>query len=301
MQLIDKTEDIFSGNILKTGDFEMYKKVIGVNSSNLMPNMQGIVPLANTSSLEKENKEVDVHNDIVESVDLGSGALEENNMSNIDEMKFDIPSIEEAPLVSEPTVEQTNLPEEVPVSVGDISTLENIDLPKISSMDSLDELKDVDEEKKVIPNLELPDFTVGKVDMPVVPEASPEMFVENVVPTLNNNIEKVAQSQTVEKADDLNFASQSNIILDNNDKFKSIEDSKKEMLNKITKFISDEIDIYLSRNMNNAEGLSKLSNNDNISSLNEGRVSDTSSVVDSMINQIQVNPVSQDEKNGLTL
>ena len=72
MQLINKTDKILSGSVSKTGDFEMYKKVIGVNSSNLKSNAQGIVPLANTSSLEKEKVESEISVPVMESLDLGS-------------------------------------------------------------------------------------------------------------------------------------------------------------------------------------------------------------------------------------
>lgn len=307
MQLIDKTEDILSGSILKTGDFEMYKKVIGVNSSNLVPNAQGVVPLASTLSLEKEKKAFEVSNDVVESVDLGLNAVDEKaNIPVVDDINFSIPSIELDSLVNVPIEEQANSQGTVPVSVGDVSSLENIDLPNIPSIDSVEETQSVDENKKVIPDLELPDFSDTKLDVPVISEDSSKMFVDDVVPTLeskdDSNVQLQVNHESLDnKTNAENNVDGRNIVSETTDKFKDVEGRKEKMLNKIMSFISEELDLYLSENMANEKDSSKLANSDVISSLNETKSVDTSGVVDSMINQIQVNPELPEEESGLSL
>ena len=141
MQLINKTDKILSGSISKTGDFEMYKKVIGVNSSNLKSNAQGIVPLANTSSHEKEKVESEISVPVMESLDLGSDVAEE---------KVDIPSIDLGSLSLGQKDQEPDLQGAVPVSVSDTSSLESIDLPKIPSLDSPIESQNIEAKKEVI-------------------------------------------------------------------------------------------------------------------------------------------------------
>lgn len=294
MQLIDNTDKILSGNISKTGDFEMYKKVIGVSSSNLTPNMQGIVPLANTSSLEKEKIEPEISEQVMESLDLGQDEVEE---------KRDIPSIDLGSLTMESKDNKPDLQGAVPVSVSDTSALESIDLPKIPSLDSPIESQNVDEKKEVIPDLKLPDFSDTKLDIPAVPEASSEMFIDSAIPSLeNSDVKSDLPGADVEIPSNdlpkLDSTVDDNMNIYVNDKFKNLNVRKEEMLRKIMSFISDEIDLYLSETQS-----SKLSNGTDKtkSSSEEVKTPDMTNMVDNMINRIQDNPGLPEEEGKLSL
>lgn len=294
MQLIDNTDKILSGSISKTGDFEMYKKVIGVSSSNLTPNMQGIVPLANTSSLEKEKIEPEISEQVMESLDLGQDEVEE---------KRDIPSIDLGSLTMESKDNKPDLQGAVPVSVSDTSALESIDLPKIPSLDSPIESQNVDEKKEVIPDLKLPDFSDTKLDIPAVPEASSEMFIDSAIPSLeNSDVKSDLPGADVEIPSNdlpkLDSTVDDNMNIYVNDKFKNLNVRKEEMLRKIMSFISDEIDLYLSETQS-----SKLSNGTDKtkSSSEEVKTPDMTNMVDNMINRIQDNPGLPEEEGKLSL
>lgn len=294
MQLIDNTDKILSGSISKTGDFEMYKKVIGVSSSNLTPNMQGIVPLANTSSLEKEKIEPEISEQVMESLDLGQDEVEE---------KRDIPSIDLGSLTMESKDNKPDLQGAVPVSVSDTSALESIDLPKIPSLDSPIESQNVDEKKEVIPDLKLPDFSDTKLDIPAVPEASSEMFIDSAIPSLeNSDVKSDLPGADVEIPSNdlpkLDSTVDDNMNIYVNDKFKNLNVRKEEMLRKIMSFISDEIDLYLSETQS-----SELSNGTDKtkSSSEEVKTPDMTNMVDNMINRIQDNPGLPEEEGKLSL
>lgn len=294
MQLIDNTDKILSGSISKTGDFEMYKKVIGVSSSNLTPNMQGIVPLANTSSLEKEKIEPEISEQVMESLDLGQDEVEE---------KRDIPSIDLGSLTMESKDNKPDLQGAVPVSVSDTSALESIDLPKIPSLDSPIESQNVDEKKEVIPDLKLPDFSDTKLDIPAVPEASSEMFIDSAIPSLeNSDVKSDLPGADVEIPSNdlpkLDSTVDDNMNIYVNDKFKNLNVRKEEMLKKIMSFISDEIDLYLSETQS-----SELSNGTDKtkSSSEEVKTPDMTNMVDNMINRIQDNPGLPEEEGKLSL
>lgn len=294
MQLIDNTDKILSGSISKTGDFEMYKKVIGVSSSNLTPNMQGIVPLANTSSLEKEKIEPEISEQVMESLDLGQDEVEE---------KRDIPSIDLGSLTMESKDNKPDLQGAVPVSVSDTSALESIDLPKIPSLDSPIESQNVDEKKEVIPDLKLPDFSDTKLDIPAVPEASSEMFIDSAIPSLENrDVKSDLPGADVEIPSNdlpkLDSTVDDNMNIYVNDKFKNLNVRKEEMLRKIMSFISDEIDLYLSETQS-----SELSNGTDKtkSSSEEVKTPDMTNMVDNMINRIQDNPGLPEEEGKLSL
>lgn len=294
MQLIDNTDKILSGSISKTGDFEMYKKVIGVSSSNLTPNMQGIVPLANTSSLEKEKIEPEISEQVMESLDLGQDEVEE---------KRDIPSIDLGSLTMESKDNKPDLQGAVPVSVSDTSALESIDLPKIPSLDSPIESQNVDEKKEVIPDLKLPDFSDTKLDIPAVPEASSEMFIDSAIPSLeNSDVKSDLPGADVEIPSNdlpkLDSTVDDNMNIYVNDKFKNLNVRKEEMLRKIMSFISDEIDLYLSETQS-----SELSNSTDKtkSSSEEVKTPDMTNMVDNMINRIQDNPGLPEEEGKLSL
>lgn len=294
MQLIDNTDKILSGNISKTGDFEMYKKVIGVSSSNLTPNMQGIVPLANTSSLEKEKIEPEISEQVMESLDLGQDEVEE---------KRDIPSIDLGSLTMESKDNKPDLQGAVPVSVSDTSALESIDLPKIPSLDSPIESQNVDEKKEVIPDLKLPNFSDTKLDIPAVPEASSKMFIDSAIPSLENSDVKSDLPGADVKIPSNDLPKLDSTVDDNmniyvNDKFKNLNVRKEEMLRKIMSFISDEIDLYLSETQS-----SKLSNGTDKtkSSSEEVKTPDMTNMVDNMINRIQDNPGLPEEEGKLSL
>lgn len=294
MQLIDNTDKILSSSISKTGDFEMYKKVIGVSSSNLTPNMQGIVPLANTSSLEKEKTEPEISEQVMESLDLGQDEVEE---------KRDIPSIDLGSLTMESKDNKPDLQGAVPVSVSDTSALESIDLPKIPSLDSPIESQNVDEKKEVIPDLKLPDFSDTKLDIPAVPEASSEMFIDSAIPSLeNSDVKSDLPGADVEIPSNdlpkLDSTVDDNMNIYVNDKFKNLNVRKEEMLRKIMSFISDEIDLYLSETQS-----SELSNGTDKtkSSSEEVKTPDMTNMVDNMINRIQDNPGLPEEEGKLSL
>ncbi len=294
MQLIDNTDKILSSSISKTGDFEMYKKVIGVSSSNLTPNMQGIVPLANTSSLEKEKIEPEISEQVMESLDLGQDEVEE---------KRDIPSIDLGSLTMESKDNKPDLQGAVPVSVSDTSALESIDLPKIPSLDSPIESQNVDEKKEVIPDLKLPDFSDTKLDIPAVPEASSEMFIDSAIPSLeNSDVKSDLPGADVEIPSNdlpkLDSTVDDNMNIYVNDKFKNLNVRKEEMLRKIMSFISDEIDLYLSETQS-----SELSNGTDKtkSSSEEVKTPDMTNMVDNMINRIQDNPGLPEEEGKLSL
>lgn len=294
MQLIDNTDKILSGNISKTGDFEMYKKVIGVSSSNLTPNTQGIVPLANTSSLEKEKIEPEISEQVMESLDLGQDEVEE---------KRDIPSIDLGSLTMESKDNKPDLQGAVPVSVSDTSALESIDLPKIPSLDSPIESQNVDEKKEVIPDLKLPNFSDTKLDIPAVPEASSEMFIDSAIPSLENSDVKSDLPGADVKIPSNDLPKLDSTVDDNmniyvNDKFKNLNVRKEEMLRKIMSFISDEIDLYLSETQS-----SELSNGTDKtkSSSEEVKTPDMTNMVDNMINRIQDNPGLPEEEGKLSL
>lgn len=294
MQLIDNTDKILSGSISKTGDFEMYKKVIGVSSSNLTPNMQGIVPLANTSSLEKEKIEPEISEQVMESLDLGQDEVEE---------KRDIPSIDLGSLTMESKDNKPDLQGAVPVSVSDTSALESIDLPKIPSLDSPIESQNVDEKKEVIPDLKLPNFSDTKLDIPAVPEASSEMFIDSAIPSLeNSDVKSDLPGADVEIPSNdlpkLDSTVDDNMNVYVNDKFKNLNVRKEEMLRKIMSFISDEIDLYLSETQS-----SELSNGTDKtkSSSEEVKTPDMTNMVDNMINRIQDNPGLPEEEGKLSL
>lgn len=294
MQLIDNTDKILSGSISKTGDFEMYKKVIGVSSSNLTPNMQGIVPLANTSSLEKEKIEPEISEQVMESLDLGQDEVEE---------KRDIPSIDLGSLTMESKDNKPDLQGAVPVSVSDTSALESIDLPKIPSLDSPIESQNVDEKKEVIPDLKLPNFSDTKLDIPAVPEASSKMFIDSAIPSLENSDVKSDLPGADVKIPSNDLPKLDSTVDDNmniyvNDKFKNLNVRKEEMLRKIMSFISDEIDLYLSETQS-----SELSNGTDKtkSSSEEVKTPDMTNMVDNMINRIQDNPGLPEEEGKLSL
>ena len=297
MQLINKTDKILSGSISKIGDFEMYKKVIGVNSSNLEPNAQGIVPLANTSSLEKEKVEPEISDQVMESLDLGSDVAEE---------KAAIPSIDLGSLSLGQKEQEPDLQGAVPVSVSDTSSLESIDLPKIPSLDSPIESQNIEAKKEVIPDLELPNFSDTKLDIPVVPEASSEMFIDSATSSLENKSEapKVSSedsSLSVElpKMNEITLDdSSTNENIDVKEKFKSSTSRKEQMLQKIMSFISDEIDLYLSETQKmDLPKTAVVSENH----LNETKIPDMSNMVDTMINRIQDNPELPEEGSKLSL
>lgn len=308
MQLIDNTNKILSGSISKTGDFEMYKKVIGVNSSNLTPNMQGIVPLANTSSLEKEKIEPVASEQVMESLDLGS---------DVNTDKKDIPSIDLGSLNINPESEVPDLQGAVPVSVEDTSALESIDLPKIPSLDSSVETQPVEKKQEIIPDLKLPDFSEVKMDIPAVPEVSSEMFIDSVVPNQSAHIQDSSMNEisslenknvepslseingeiptnNLPKMDDTVENSNINV----NAKFKKSNNRKEEMLKKIMSFISDEIDLYLSemQTINSSKNVVK-----DEKTLEEIKTSDMSNMVDNMISRIQDNPGLPEEEGKLSL
>lgn len=294
MQLIDNTDKMLSGSISKTGDFEMYKKVIGVSSSNLTPNTQGIVPLANTSSLEKEKIEPEISEQVMESLDLGQDEVEE---------KRDIPSIDLGSLTMESKDNKPDLQGAVPVSVSDTSALESIDLPKIPSLDSPIESQNVDEKKEVIPDLKLPNFSDTKLDIPAVPEASSEMFIDSAIPSLeNSDVKSDLPGADVEIPSNdlpkLDSTVDDNMNVYVNDKFKNLNVRKEEMLRKIMSFISDEIDLYLSETQS-----SELSNGTDKtkSSSEEVKTPDMTNMVDNMINRIQDNPGLPEEEGKLSL
>lgn len=294
MQLIDNTDKMLSGSISKTGDFEMYKKVIGVSSSNLTPNMQGIVPLANTSSLEKEKIEPEISEQVMESLDLGQDEVVE---------KRDIPSIDLGSLTMESKDNKPDLQGAVPVSVSDTSALESIDLPKIPSLDSPIESQNVDEKKEVIPDLKLPNFSDTKLDIPAVPEVSSEMFIDSAIPSLeNSDVKSDLPGADVEIPSNdlpkLDSTVDDNMNVYVNDKFKNLNVRKEEMLRKIMSFISDEIDLYLSETQS-----SELSNGTDKtkSSSEEVKTPDMTNMVDNMINRIQDNPGLPEEEGKLSL
>lgn len=293
MQLIDNTDKIFSGSISKTGDFEMYKKVIGVSSSNLTPNAQGIVPLANTSSLEKERVEPEISNQVMESLDLGLDGSEE---------KRDIPSIDLSNLTLEPKEAEPDLQGAVPVSVSDTSALESIDLPKIPSIDSPVEPQIVEEKKEIIPDLELPNFSDAKLDIPVVPEASSEMFIDSAIPSLENSnvktdLPKVSEEVPVNDLPEIDGTIE-NTNINVKDKFKSSSNRKEEMLKKIMSFISDEIDLYLSetQTIDSSKTINMVEK-----PVEEVKTPDMSNMVDNMISRIQDNPGLPEEEGKLSL
>lgn len=297
MQLINKTDKILSGSISKTGDFEMYKKVIGVNSSNLEPNAQGIVPLANTSSLEKEKVEPEISDQVMESLDLGSDVAEE---------KAAIPSIDLGSLSLRQKEQEPDLQGAVPVSVSDTSSLESIDLPKILSLDSPIESQNIEAKKEVIPDLELPNFSDTKLDIPVVPEASSEMFIDSATSSLENKSEapKVSSEDSplsveLPKMNEITLDdSSTNENIDVKEKFKSSTSRKEQMLQKIMSFISDEIDLYLSETQKmDLPKTAVVSENH----LNETKIPDMSNMVDTMINRIQDNPELPEEGSKLSL
>lgn len=297
MQLINKTDKILSGSISKTGDFEMYKKVIGVNSSNLEPNAQGIVPLANTSSLEKEKVEPEISDQVMESLDLGSDVAEE---------KAAIPSIDLGSLSLGQKEQEPDLQGAVPVSVSDTSSLESIDLPKIPSLDSPIESQNIEAKKEVIPDLELPNFSDTKLDIPVVPEASSEMFIDSATSSLENKSEapKVSSEDSplsveLPKMNEITLDdSSTNENIDVKEKFKSSTSRKEQMLQKIMSFISDEIDLYLSETQKmDLPKTAVVSENH----LNETKIPDMSNMVDTMINRIQDNPELPEEGSKLSL
>ena len=297
MQLINKTDKILSGSISKTGDFEMYKKVIGVNSSNLKSNAQGIVPLANTSSLEKEKVESEISVPVMESLDLGSDVAEE---------KVDIPSIDLGSLSLGQKDQEPDLQGAVPVSVSDTSSLESIDLPKIPSLDSPIESQNIEAKKEVIPDLELPNFSNTKLDMPVVPKASSEMFIDSATPSLENKSEapKVSSedsSLSVELPKMNGITLDDSITKENIDvkeKFKSSTIRKEQMLQKIMSFISDEIDLYLSETQKMDSSKTAVVSENH---LNERKIPDMTNMVDTMINQIQDNPELPEEGSKLSI
>ena len=297
MQLINKTDKILSGSISKTGDFEMYKKVIGVNSSNLKSNAQGIVPLANTSSLEKEKVESEISVPVMESLDLGSDVAEE---------KVDIPSIDLGSLSLGQKDQEPDLQGAVPVSVSDTSSLESIDLPKIPSLDSPIESQNIEVKKEVIPDLELPNFSNTKLDMPVVPKASSEMFIDSATPSLEYKSEapKVSSedsSLSVELPKMNGITLDDSITKENIDvkeKFKSSTSRKEQMLQKIMSFISDEIDLYLSETQKMDSSKTAVVSENH---LNERKIPDMTNMVDTMINQIQDNPELPEEGSKLSI
>lgn len=294
MQLINKTYKILSGSISKTGDFEMYKKVIGVNSSNLKSNAQGIVPLANTSSLEKEKVEPEISVPVMESLDLGSDVAEE---------KVDIPSIDLGSLSLGQKDQEPDLQGAVPVSVSDTSSLESIDLPKIPSLDSPIESQNIEAKKEVIPDLELPNFSNTKLDMPVVPKASSEMFIDSATPSLENKSEVSSEDSSLS----VELPKMNGITLDDSitkenidvkEKFKSSTSRKEQMLQKIMSFISDEIDLYLSETQKMDSSKTAVVSENH---LNETKIPDMTNMVDTMINQIQDNPELPEEESKLSI
>ncbi len=312
MQLIDNTNKILSGSILKTGDFEMYKKVIGVNSSNLTPNMQGIIPLASTSSLEKEKNEFELSEQVMESLDLGVGGNNE---------KRDMPSVDLNNLSVKSENNDSDLQGAVPVSVEDTSSLKNIDLPKIPSLDSPVETQADEEKKKIIPDLKLPDFSDTKLDIPTVPGSSSEMFIDNTVPSLEDNSQVHAQDSLVNEIPSLESkgtgsnmpeineeisvgnlskidGAVENLNSNVNGKFRNSSSRKEKMLKEIMNFISDEIDLYLSE----TQILDSSKNVDNaVKTLEEVKSSDMSNMVDNMISRIQDNPGLPGEESKLSL
>ena len=233
----------------------------------------------------------------MESLDLGSDVAEE---------KVDIPSIDLGSLSLGQKDQEPDLQGAVPVSVSDTSSLESIDLPKIPSLDSPIESQNIEAKKEVIPDLELPNFSNTKLDMPVVPKASSEMFIDSATPSLENKSEapKVSSedsSLSVELPKMNGITLDDSITKENIDvkeKFKSSTSRKEQMLQKIMSFISDEIDLYLSetKKMDSSKTAVVSENH-----LNETKIPDMTNMVDTMINQIQDNPELPEEGSKLSI
>ena len=173
--MISEVERIQSGLVEATVEFNTQRKVIGVATTNLLPNENGIVPLSKQGAFQ-------VVEQTVETIDFNeaTNVVAENNVEAIEQL--DLPAMEEpvAPTIQEPLHEDviTN----VPVNVESPQDLSTFKIPE-----------PVAEEEPAIME------PIGPVAVDIQMPEMPETIVANEPSIMDENIfESVSTQQMTE-------------------------------------------------------------------------------------------------------
>lgn len=264
MQLISKVEEIKKGIVTLTGDYANTRKVIGISTSNITPNAEGVSPLGNQNSFEIE----EVKKEEIGAID----ALSAFNNS-IETMDFDVPSIENSNVQKEElNSSKFIIPESVvsdvavgdSVSVASLDTLQNI----VNPLDSLEQNAVVPDSTQKENQNSIPDVTseIPQIELPPMEEVvateptntADDLFVQPDLSILTPNEPKIEEKDNQNVEEKVLPPLVSNVVENVTtmlpEKEVLLEDDKElnAMIEKISLYVKDCIKEYLEKmNSNN--------------------------------------------------
>lgn len=151
MEMYSEVSNILKGRVESTIDYDSSKKIIGISTSNVSLNAQGVIPLAKQNAFKEEEKtNVDEGVNALESIDLTPNDTEVVDFSSMNST-IDTPTLKEPSAVSDIAMD-------APVSVESPASLGKF-------------VTDIPEETQQPQELEQPGETpVFDIQMPIMPD-----------------------------------------------------------------------------------------------------------------------------------